>query len=193
MSTETHHYEHQYSAGLQRHNALTVAMIQYQKRQAAFAAIAAQHQRRETAFAAVAANLQRREAAFAAIMAQHQQRRAAFTAIVADQQRHTITAVNIHATAAAVAEQNLSATRVKYKDDTPPEAAEYLLYLFLPREDRVAMFGDLEEEYRKELLPKFGVRDAQFLYWCKVGRSIVPVISGAIGRILWWLIERFTS
>ena len=82
---------------------------------------------------------------------------------------------------------------MKYKDDTPPEAAEYLLYLFLPREDRVAMFGDLEEEYRKELLPKFGVRGAQFLYWCKVGRSIVPVISGAIGRILWWLIERFTS
>jgi hypothetical protein len=82
---------------------------------------------------------------------------------------------------------------VTSEEDTPPEAAEYLLYLFLSREDREAMFGDLEEEYRTELLPKFGVRGAQFWYWCKVCRSIVPVLCGAAGSLLWWFIQKFTS
>ena len=76
---------------------------------------------------------------------------------------------------------------------TVSNAAEYLLYLFLPREDCKALAGDLDEEYWTTIRPKFGARRAVFWYWCQVCRSIMRVIFGAAGRLLWWFIQKFTS
>ncbi len=120
-------------------------------------------------------------------------RRAAFTAIMAHRRGRTITAVNIHATATAIADEDSSTPPVPSKEETPPKSAEFLLYLLLSHEDREALPGDLEEEYRTAILPKFGARRAVLWYWCQVVRSIWPVISGTVSKLVWWLIKRFTT
>ena len=79
------------------------------------------------------------------------------------------------------------------KEETSTNAAEYLLYLFLPREDCKALAGDLDEEYWTTILPKFGARRAVLWYWCQVVRSIWPVLSGTVSELVWWLMKRFTS
>lgn len=75
---------------------------------------------------------------------------------------------------------------------SPPKLAQYLLYLFLSREEREAMLGCLEEDYQTNLLPKFGTGWANLWYCWEVGRSIVPVICEATKRV-WWFIKKFTS
>jgi hypothetical protein len=123
-----------------------------------------------------------------------ERQRHAMTAILASHRRRApVTVILADVTANTIADQRSSASPVLSKENAPPKPAKYLLYLFLSREDREAMFGCLEEQYRTEFLPEFGKRGAQFLYWCEVGRSIWPVISGSAGRLLWWLIQKFTS
>ena len=75
----------------------------------------------------------------------------------------------------------------------PPKAPEYLLYLFLTRDNRKAMFGDLEEEFRTEILTRFGARRARLWFWWQVVRSVWPSVSGSISKLAWWLITRLTS
>lgn len=57
----------------------------------------------------------------------------------------------------------------------PSRLAEKLLYLFLPKEQREHVPGDLEEEFTTIILPKFGPRFARFWYWWQVIRSIIFV------------------
>ena len=117
-----------------------------------------------------------------------QRQRRALTAIMA-----SVTAINAHVTTAAIADHHPMARKVSSKDETPPEAAEDLLYIFLPREDREALLGDLEEEYWTDILPKLGVKRAKRWYWGRALINIWPANSGAISRLAWWLIDRFTS
>jgi hypothetical protein len=78
-----------------------------------------------------------------------------------------------------------------------PRFAEYLMCLFLNKEDRQKIAGDLEEEFATFILPKFGNRQAKLWYWTQALSAIAwrnPVCrwliaSGglvAIGRWLWW-------
>lgn len=55
----------------------------------------------------------------------------------------------------------------------PHRFAEKMLYLFLPKGQREHIPGDLEEEFKEVILPKFGRSYAQFWYWSQVLRSIV--------------------
>jgi len=57
----------------------------------------------------------------------------------------------------------------------PPLGAEQLLHLFLSKSDREELIGDLEEEYRTVILPRFGPRFARTWYWTQALRSIVPM------------------
>jgi len=67
--------------------------------------------------------------------------------------------------------------------DRPPIAAEFLFYFALARNRREAV-GDLLEEYRTVLVPKFGSRAASAWYWRHVLGSIWPLALASIWRIV---------
>jgi hypothetical protein len=66
-------------------------------------------------------------------------------------------------------------------DWKPPAGAEYFL-LLLPRKYRESLLGDLEEEYRSMVLPRYGPFWAKVYYWVQVFSSFLP--------ILWRLLEQ---
>lgn len=57
----------------------------------------------------------------------------------------------------------------------PPKFGEYLIFMFLSKQDRINLIGDLEEEYR-ESQERFGRRPAIFWYYKQVFASIGPVL-----------------
>lgn len=65
-----------------------------------------------------------------------------------------------------------------------PIWAEYLLYLLLPKADRDAVAGDLIEEFRVTIVPKFGARAARFWFVKQVFASIWPLLKQRVLRAL---------
>ncbi len=65
----------------------------------------------------------------------------------------------------------------------PPKIAEYLLFLFIPKQNRNAVLGDLEEDYHLAF-EKYGLKKAQFFYWWQVVRSIWPLISAVVLKLI---------
>jgi hypothetical protein len=57
----------------------------------------------------------------------------------------------------------------------PPRLGEYALFLFLSKQDRINIPGDLEEEYR-HIESKFGARPATIWYYKQVATSIAPLL-----------------
>jgi len=87
------------------------------------------------------------------------------------------------------------------KDNDPPNRAEMLLHFGLPKRDRECMIGDLEEEYRTVILPKYGPRVAARWYWWQAVRSVVAASGGRVrvwlsfgglARAAGWIVEKFT-
>jgi hypothetical protein len=76
-----------------------------------------------------------------------------------------------------------------------PRTAEYLLYLFLSKDDREAIPGDLEEEFRRTILPKFGRLRAVIWYWKQTLWSIRAIVVLRLLRIgvIAWVVEYFSS
>jgi hypothetical protein len=66
-------------------------------------------------------------------------------------------------------------------DSRPPAGAQYLL-LLLPKKYREGLLGDLEEEYRTVVFPRYGPLWAKVYYWVQVLSSFLP--------ILWRLLEQ---
>lgn len=64
----------------------------------------------------------------------------------------------------------------------PPARANYLLFL-APRKYREHLIGDLEEEYRTVVLPRFGIKKARFWYWWQVIQSLLPILWSSAKRI----------
>lgn len=62
----------------------------------------------------------------------------------------------------------------------PPMWGERLLYLFLPKDQREYMPGDLAEEFRTLILPKYGTRYVRVWYWKQVFSSLWPILSRRI-------------
>ena len=82
-----------------------------------------------------------------------------------------------------------------------PRRAEMLLHFGLPKRDRECMIGDLEEEYRGVILPKYGPRIAARWYWWQAVRSVVAASGGRVrvwlsfgglARAAGWIVEKFT-
>lgn len=72
----------------------------------------------------------------------------------------------------------------------PPVRPLYLLTLALPRDRREKIIGDFTEEYR-ELIPRFGMRRANFFLWVRVIQELWPLIikGWEKAKKLWkWLI-----
>ncbi len=87
------------------------------------------------------------------------------------------------------------------RKNTPPNRAEMLLHFGLPKRDREYMIGDLEEEFRGVILPKYGPRVAARWYWWQAVRSVVAASGGRVrvwlsfgglARAAGWIVERFT-
>lgn len=87
-----------------------------------------------------------------------------------------------------------SKTTTQANERRPPKYAEYLLYFFIPREQRAYTLGDLEQEYG-EVLDKFGTHPARMFYWGQVGCSLWPYLQRAVrqARLLLWLINLIRS
>ena len=60
-------------------------------------------------------------------------------------------------------------------DSRPPAGAQYLL-LLLPKKYREALLGDLEEEYRTVVLPRYGSFWAKVYYWVQVLWSFLSIL-----------------
>ncbi len=61
--------------------------------------------------------------------------------------------------------RRISSHRPVAEQTVPPKRAEMLLYFGLPKRDRECMIGDLEEEFRRVILPKYGAGVAARWYW----------------------------
>ena len=72
----------------------------------------------------------------------------------------------------------------------PPVAGRYLLDLMLPRKHRESLVGDIEQEYRMEILPRYGRRWASIWFWKQVIWEIVPGLylrfAAAFVKHLFW-------
>src|SRR5215208_8126888 len=62
---------------------------------------------------------------------------------------------------------NNSLLTEKKHDTRPPKFAEYLLYFFLSKSERVYLIGDLNEEYT-QVLAKFGNKKAKYWFYKQV-------------------------
>lgn len=70
----------------------------------------------------------------------------------------------------------------------PPFNAEYLLYLFLGKEEREAVIGDLVECHR-QMVRRFDKRRADIWFYKQVAGSLLPLLRRAVLRVgaLVWL------
>ena len=100
-----------------------------------------------------------------------------------------------------VADGNASVSKYAGEENAPPKRAEMLLHFCLPKCDRECMIGDLEEEYRTVILPKYGPRVAARWYWWQAVRSVVAASGGRVrvwlsfgdlARAAGWIVEKFT-
>ena len=78
-----------------------------------------------------------------------------------------------------------SKTSSDTQDIQSPRNAEFLLWLFLPREDREAAIGDTNEKFEM-MIERFGARRAKLWYWGEVARSAWPLVSYIGERLLKW-------
>ena len=85
--------------------------------------------------------------------------------------------------------------------ETPPNA-EFLLRMFLPRETRENMIGDLEEDFRTNLLPRHGPFWARFLYLWDVSRTIIAAVwekvrwfvgAGFVAKAADWMSQKLSG
>lgn len=56
----------------------------------------------------------------------------------------------------------------------PPRNAEYLLRL-LPPKHREYLIGDLEEEFRTVMVPRYGQLGARLYYWVQTFQCLAPI------------------
>lgn len=64
----------------------------------------------------------------------------------------------------------------------PPKFAEYLLYLFLTKSERVHLVGDLTEEYA-DVIEKFGPKKANVWCYTQVYQSLKPLIWRSLSKL----------
>lgn len=74
-----------------------------------------------------------------------------------------------------------------------PKVAEFFL-LLLPIRDREHLLGDLEEEFRTILVPKYGIKIASVLYTWQVAIEFFHAIrTGLFAVAFGWLLRKFSK
>jgi hypothetical protein len=76
-------------------------------------------------------------------------------------------------------------SRAALRREQPPQFAEYLLYVFLRKEDRETAIGDLYEGYAG-VLNKFGARKATWWAYCEVLKSLWPLLVRIAQKLATW-------
>ena len=73
----------------------------------------------------------------------------------------------------------------------PPKMAT-LLVLLIPKKNREHILGDLDEEYRTILMPRYGRRTANLWYWWQAAISVGPLLWAKVkrGLVAAWLWHR---
>jgi transcriptional regulator with XRE-family HTH domain len=66
------------------------------------------------------------------------------------------------------------ASTPREREVSVPLAASYLLDLFLPKKHREGLVGDLEEEFRTKIEPRYGRKAACFWFWKQVISEVGP-------------------
>lgn len=79
-------------------------------------------------------------------------------------------------------EENLRNT--KSYTAVSPKGAQYFISLFLSRDKRENILGDLEEEFLTEIYPKYGAKRAWFWYWTQVVGSVIPILVERCAKLL---------
>jgi hypothetical protein len=64
----------------------------------------------------------------------------------------------------------------------PPLKAEFILHIFVRREERDAIIGDLIERYGR-MYKRFGERRTKIWFYSEIARSVWPFTKHVIGRI----------
>ena len=72
-----------------------------------------------------------------------------------------------------------------------PKITENIFYLFLPKELREHLIGDLQEEFYQEIVPKYGLSKAKWWYRKQVFKSIRFYILNRKGDIMFFLVSIF--
>ena len=65
----------------------------------------------------------------------------------------------------------------------PPLQAKRLLHWIMPSTDAETLAGDFQEKYSK-WVDEFGQKEANWLYWKEVLRSLIPVVFQQIKKLL---------
>lgn len=82
----------------------------------------------------------------------------------------------------ARAQQVIEDIKVFVVNSRPPINAEFVLYLFLGREERDAVIGDLIQDYGR-ILQRFGQRHADIWFYTQVIGSVWPFVRRALFRL----------
>jgi hypothetical protein len=89
----------------------------------------------------------------------------------------------------------LKKVELDYDDDAPiapPQLAKFIIYVLIPRNNREAILGDLEEEFY-ETHKEFGLLKAKINYCVQVLRSIWPIVGGIITKLVISSIKRLMA
>jgi len=68
-----------------------------------------------------------------------------------------------------------------------PAGAEKLLFLGLSKSEREEQIGDLEEEFRTKIVPRFGLQFARRWYWSQVSRTVAWAVVRRIAATVDWI------
>ena len=114
---------------------------------------------------------------------------------------HAVTAAGFRRIYDRMRRTGFSVAQQFAQENDPPKRAEMLLHFGLPKRDRECMIGDLEEEYRTVILPKYGAGVAARWYWWQAVRSVAAASGGRVrvwlsfggfARAAGWIVEKFT-
>ena len=73
---------------------------------------------------------------------------------------------------------------------SPPLAGRYVLDLLLPRKHRENLIGDIEQDYRTNILQRYGRTAASIWFWKQVLSEIIP---GLYLRLVTTFVKHFFS
>lgn len=74
----------------------------------------------------------------------------------------------------------------------PPRLAQFIL-LLIPLSQRDQLMGDLEEEYRTVVLPKYPKLAKLYYWWHALTEVACAVTNGLKGVVLDWVFSKFTT
>lgn len=77
-------------------------------------------------------------------------------------------------------------TKREYDDKVsiePPQLAKFIIYLVIPRNNREAILGDLEEDFH-DVYRKFGLAKAKIQYCVQVMISIWPFVGELVKKLI---------